>query len=242
MSFPIEKLPDTILEQIFKNTENDTDFHYDSKTSEMNFYFPVAHIHVNVLAALMNWLDRKSFIHKQQCLELVKQRPVGCDSPTATCECDKRVLVYSGNGGKKPLDFVRGQSEKIVVEWHSTQEMVIDDDPDLSWDQSKPHIRAMYPQVSGIAEFYEFGPITNIGALSSDYISQLDIYHGLSGKNYISYKHPILDKLLTSLEQGMSEELFHDSILSQQEKDYHNIELQDNWGHKLMAFPYIATV
>lgn len=75
MSFQIEKLPDIILEQIFEYcSEHDTDFFFSSKTNEMNFYFPVAHLHSNVMDALKNWMDRKSFIHKDRCSKSIKPK------------------------------------------------------------------------------------------------------------------------------------------------------------------------
>lgn len=228
MSFQIEKLPDIILEQIFEYcSEHDTDFYYSSKTNKMNFYFPVAHLHSNVMDALKNWMDRKSFIHKDKCSKSIKPTAV-YDENTATCGCDKRVLVYSGNGGENPLDFIRGESEKIVVELHSTQQIEeYDGDQDLHWGDKDKHFRRLYPQTSGIAQFYEFGPITNFGALSSSYIGQLDVYHGVSGKNFVSFKHPLLDKILEGCDQGESENNIF-KRLSEREKLYYDVQFEED--------------
>jgi len=56
---------------------------------------------------------------------------------------------------------------------------------------------------TGVDKFFEFGPITNLGALSSTNISQLDVYHGRPGKACcLKYKHPLFDRFLQAHYQG----------------------------------------
>lgn len=227
MNFPLEKLPDTVFELIFEYTENDTDFCYDPETNEMNFYFPMAYTNLNSLAATKDFLDRKCLIHKNKCGKLIE------------CECDKRVLVFSGNGGKMPLEFVRGHSKKIVVEWHSTQQMAqVGSEDEWLFDQCiHKGSRSVTPHFSGIAKFYEFGPITNIGALSSDFIAQLDFYHGLKGKSCcVNYKHDLLDKFLKFQDKDReadSEKLTRAQLTNKEKQDY---EVEDCDGE---PYPYM---